>query len=144
LGFAEVYDYVVGKVDWLAHSLPVERDAPAPPTAADFMRDDVVRCGLDDRVGEVRERIAPSPYGFAVATTSDGVVLGRVRGSVLDCDPILRVEEVMEPGPSTTRPDRPVDSLIARLDKQDLRFAIVTTPEGRLLGVVRRSDLEPG
>jgi hypothetical protein len=24
LGFAEVYDYVAGKVDWLARNLPVE------------------------------------------------------------------------------------------------------------------------
>lgn len=142
MGFAEVYDYVVGKVDWLAHNLPVERDAPAPPSAADFLRDDVVTCGLDDRVGDVKERIASSPYGFAVATNPGGVVLGRVRGSVLDCDPLLRVEEVMEPGPSTVRPDKPVDELIARLAKQELRFAIVTTPEGRLLGVVRRDEVE--
>ena len=52
---------------------------------------------------------------------------------MLDCDPALRIEEVMEPGPSTVRPDKPVDELIERLDRQQLRFAIVTTPEGRLL-----------
>ena len=139
-----MYDYVLGKVDWLAHNLPVDRERPAPPTAADFMRDGVVTCGLDERVGEVKEKIASSPFGFAVATTPAGVVLGRVRGSVLDCDPALRIEEVMEPGPSTVRPDRPVDQLLERLARQELRFAIVTTPEGRLLGVVRRDEVERG
>lgn len=139
-----MYDYVLGKVDWLAHNLPVDRDGPAPRTAADFMHDGVVTCGLDESVGEVKEKISSSPFGFAVATTPAGVVLGRVRGSVLDCDPALRIEEVMEPGPSTVRPDRPVDQLIERLARQELRFAIVTTPEGRLLGVVRRDEVERG
>jgi CBS domain-containing protein len=40
------------------------------------------------------------------------------------------------------RPDTPADSLARRLAERDLRFAIVTDPEGRLLGVVRRADLE--
>ena len=59
------------------------------------MHDGVVTCGLDESVGEVREKIASSPYGFGVATTSAGIVLGRVRGSVLDCDPALRIDEVI-------------------------------------------------
>jgi hypothetical protein len=37
-----------------------------------------------------------------------------------------------------------VDQLIERLARQELRFAIVTTPEGRLLGVVRRDEVERG
>jgi CBS domain-containing protein len=142
LGFTEVYDYVPGKADWLAHNLPIEGEHADAPTPGRLARDDVVTCRLDDRVGEVRKRIADSEYGFALVTTPGGVVLGRIRGSMLDCDPDLPAEEVMEAGPSTVRPDTPADSLAKRLAERDLRLAIVTDPEGRLIGVARRRDLE--
>lgn len=142
LGFGEVYDYVPGKVDWLAHNLPVEGEQADAPTAGRFARKDVVTCRLDDRVGDVRERIIASPYGFALVTSAGGVLLGRLRGSLLECDPQLRAEEVMEAGPSTVRPDTPAPALARRLGERELRWAIVTDPEGRLIGVVSRQDLE--
>jgi hypothetical protein len=47
----------------------------------------------------------------------------------------------MEPGPSTTRPHtRPTD-IANQLPRSGANTAILTTPEGELLGVVRRSDL---
>jgi CBS domain-containing protein len=61
---------------------------------------------------------------------------------MLECDPNLPAEEVMEPGPSTVRPDRQAAGVAERLAKQDLRWAIVTDPEGRLLGAAARQDLE--
>ena len=48
----------------------------------------------------------------------------------------------MEPGPSTVRADTPARDLAERFSHRDLNTAIVSTPEGRLLGVVRRDDLE--
>jgi CBS domain-containing protein len=142
LGFTEVYDYVPGKADWLAHNLPLEGEQADASTAGRLARDDVVTCRLDDRVGEVGERIAGSGYGFALVTTSGGVVLGRLRGSALDCDPHSRAEDVMEAGPSTVRPDTPAASLAKRLVERDLRWAVVTNPDGQLIGVVGREDLE--
>jgi CBS domain-containing protein len=133
---------VPGYVDWLAHNLPIEGEHAGLVTAGRVARGDVVTCRLEDRVGDVREEIAASPYGFAMVTTSGGVLLGRLRGSVLDCDPELRAEDVMEAGPSTVRPDTAADKLASRLAERDLRFAIVTTPDGRLLGVACRPDLE--
>ena len=131
-----------GKVDWLAHNLSVEGEQGDLPTAGRLARDDVVTCRLDDRVGEVRERIAATGYGFALVTTAGGVLLGRLRGSTLDCDPGLRAEQVMEAGPSTVRPDTHAAELAKRLAGRDLRWAIVTNPEGRLLGVASREALE--
>ncbi len=142
LGFTDVYDYAAGKVDWLAHNLPVEGDHAEPPTAGRVARDDVVRCALADRVGEVRERIAASPYGFAVVLAPGDVLLGRLRGSALDCDPALPAEEVMEAGPSTVRPHTSAADLAKRLAERNLRWAIVTDPEGRLIGIAGRADLE--
>jgi CBS domain-containing protein len=142
LGFTKVYDYVPGKVDWLAHNLPVEGEQAGLATAGRLARDNVVTCRLEEPVGKVRERILASGYRFGLVTTAGGLVLGRLRRSALNCDPALRAEEVMERGPSTVRPDTAAGDLAKRLADREVRFAIVTDPEGRLLGVVRRDDLE--
>jgi CBS domain-containing protein len=107
-----------------------------------MLRGDVVTCALDEPVGEVKKRIADSRYGFALVTAAESVLLGRLRRSALDCDPDLRVEEVMEAGPSTSRPDTPARELASRLAERELRYAVITTPEGRLLGLACREDLE--
>ena len=44
----------------------------------------------------------------------------------------------MEPGPSTVRAHVPLAPLLERLRERDLRTAVVATPEGRLIGDVRR------
>jgi CBS-domain-containing membrane protein len=48
----------------------------------------------------------------------------------------------MEAGPSTVRADRPLAELAERLGSRGLHTAVVTGPDGRLLGVVRRADME--
>ena len=136
-----MYDYVPGKEDWLARGLPTEGEKTDVPRVWKIAKDDVVTCSLSDTVGEVRERILASPYGFGFVVSDDGCVLGRMRKSELDCDPMLTAEQVMEPGPSTVRADLSPDELRERLDKRDLRYAVVTTPDGKLIGVVSRSDL---
>jgi len=143
LGFTEVYDYVPGKVDWRAHGLPVEGEFADVPTAGGLARDDIVTCGLADSVGAVREQVGASAYSFALITTDDHILLGRLRGSVVrDAPAEATAEAVMEPGPSTVRADTLARDLAERLAKRDLKTAIVSTPEGRLIGVVWRSDLE--
>jgi len=137
-----VYDYAAGEIDWLAHGLETEGETAGALTAGRLARDDVVTCRLDDRVGEVHERIDASPYGYGLVTSAGGVLLGRLRRSALDGDPAARAEEVMEAGPSTVRPNMAADKLTTRLDARDLKGAIVTTPEGVLVGVIRRRELE--
>jgi CBS domain-containing protein len=91
----------------------------------------------------IREQVERSPYGFALVATEDAVVLGRLRGSVMQDTPDeAAAEAVMEPGPTTVRADTTARELLERLTKRDSRAAIVTTPEGKLIGVVRRSDQE--
>jgi Mg/Co/Ni transporter MgtE len=141
LGFTEVYDYVLGKADWLARNLPVEGDRADTPTAGRVARDDVVTCSLTDQVGELRQRIDRSPYGFALVVSPEAVLLGRLRRNALDADPTARAEDVMEPGPSAVRADVDATTLAERLAERDLRTAIVTNPDGVLIGVVRREDL---
>jgi CBS domain-containing protein len=133
---------VPGKVDWLANGLKVEGEAPDPPTAGRVMRDDVVRCSPTDRAAAALESIEHSPYPFALVTTAGGTVLGRVRASKLDPRAEEPVWDVAEPGPKTFRPHRSAENVARQLAEKDLRWAIVTTPEGRLLGIASREDLE--
>lgn len=142
LGFADVYDYVPGKVDWLAHNLPAEGEQADVPTAGRLARTDAVTCALEERADVVRGRIEGSPYGFALVTSPGGVVLGRLRASVLVDVADGTAEELMEPGPSTVRPDTPAAALAKRLADRDLKTAIVTNPDGVLIGIVLRDDLE--
>jgi len=137
-----VYDYVPGKVDWLAHNLEVEGERANAPTLGRVMRDDVVRCAPTDPATAVLESIEGSPYPFAVMTSADGTVLGRVPASALEPPSETPVWDVAEPGPKTFRPHHSVETVARQLAEKSLRWAIVTTPEGRLLGVASRADLE--
>jgi Mg/Co/Ni transporter MgtE len=142
LGFTEVYDYVTGKADWLARGLPTEGAEPRPPRVADLLRQDVATADLHERVGDVLPRVRASPYGFALVTGRGGVLLGRLRRAALEGDPAVTAEQVMEPGPSTIRPDTEPDALARRLRERDLTTAVVTDPDGMLLGIVRLVDLD--
>jgi rhodanese-related sulfurtransferase len=143
IGF-EVYDYALSKVDWMAHGLPMEGTAADRPTALSFARDDVATCALDESVQTVRRLIDASPHGFALVL-ADRVVLGRVRRShVEEATQATRARDVMEPGPSTTRAHTDPAEVAQALRRSGAKTAILTTPEGELLGVVRRDDLPTG
>ncbi len=85
--------------------------------------------------------VEASPYGFALVVADGGVLLGRLRRAALEGDPDRRAEEVMEPGPSTVRLDTALDALAERLDRLGLKTVVVSTPDGALVGVVRREEL---
>ena len=138
LRFDHVYDYVAGKADWLARGLPTEGEYAAARVGP-LARDDVATCEIGAPVREARAAIERSPHGFGLVVAGDGTLLGRLRRSALG--PALTVADAMDPGPSTVRPNTTVESLRERLDARRLRTAIVTTPEGRLLGVVTRDAL---
>lgn len=132
LGFARVHDYAAGKVDWLAHALPVEGANATNPTAGSLARHDAAVLALEDSAGEARRAIADSPYGFALVLGPDRVLLGRVRRSALESlderDPI---EPVLEPGPSTIRPHLTVEELRRRLERSDVRTFRLPARTGR-------------
>jgi Mg/Co/Ni transporter MgtE len=142
LGFTHVYDYAAGKVEWLAHALPVEGSEADQPTAGSLARQDDAICPLDSTAGEALAAIAYSPHGFGLVRGPDSVLLGRVRKSALqrmpDDDPI---EPVMEPGPSTIRPHETLGELRDRLRSSSVQILVVTRPDGSLIGVVRGHDV---
>ncbi len=131
-----------GKVDWLAHALPVEGDRPDAPIAGRAMRADAVLCRPQDRIADVYKALERSPYPFALVTSDDRTVLGRAPASALDPASERAVFDVAEPGPKTFRPHAAADKVAGFLADKGFRWAIVTTPEGRFLGVASREDLE--
>ena len=141
LGFRAVYDYVPGKSDWLARGLPTEGTQAATRRAHDLARADVVRAVLTDPVEVVAEHLADSAYPFALVVSEQGTLLGRLPRSIIERSAGKEAGEVMEAGPSTVRADTDAAKLLERLRAQNLRFGLVTTPEGKLVGVVRRDDL---
>jgi rhodanese-related sulfurtransferase len=140
LGF-DAYDYALSKVDWMAHGLPMEGTGAGRPTAGSFLRDDVAICTLETPAEEIKQRIDSSPYGYALVL-AERVVLGRVRRSRLqDAAVNARAAQLMEPGPSTSRPHIAPGEIAAQLKRAGTSSTILTTPEGELLGIVRASDL---
>jgi CBS domain-containing protein len=134
---------VNGKAEWFGYGLQGEGNREDERRVGSFAHDDAAVCELEEPVGEVRERVERSPYGFGLVVSPGGVLLGRLRKAALEGDPSAPAGDVMEAGPSTERPDSDPAELASKLREKDLRTALVTTPDGRLVGVVRASDL-PG
>ncbi len=143
LGFEDVYDYEAGKQDWAAAGLPMEGTGAASAQAGDVAHSDVPTCGLEEPLGQVRERTRASAWDVCVVINPERVVLGLLRAEQLatpgDDDP---VERVMRPGPSTFRPNVDIREMAHYMAEHDLPSAPVTTSDGRLVGMLRREDAE--
>jgi Mg/Co/Ni transporter MgtE len=143
LGFDEIYDYVAGKADWGAAGLPLEGHAAGAPTAGRAADTDVPTCTLDDALQVVRARVRATDWRQCVVINEHWIVLGRLGREAIESDDPRTVEEAMTEGPSTIRPDTPLDKLLERLERQQLQTALVTTSEGVLIGVVPRDRHRP-
>ena len=142
LGFTQVFDYVAGKTDWLASGLPLEGKLADHPRAGSAVQRDVPTCRLTERIADVRDRVQASGHNICVVTNDEGVVLGRLGPRALDADPQASAEAVMESGPTTTRPDDPLEAITERLQVARVTSILVTTPDGRLMGILYRKDAE--
>jgi Predicted transcriptional regulator containing CBS domains len=141
LGFGEVYDYVDGKVDWMAAGLPTEGTNALLPRAGDTARKDVPTCGLSDRLGDVRERVAAQGWDSVVVVNEERVVLGLLRSKELANDPNQLIELAMRPGPSTYRPFVSLHEMAHVMTEHKLVNAPITTSDGRLVGLLLQVDV---
>ncbi len=152
LGFTHVYDYVTGLADWTANGLPSEgttvgvfREGVACRgllRARDALRSDTPTCGLEERVGDVAERVKSAGQRQCIVTSEDGIVLGRLRDRALKGNPDATVESVMESGPTTIRPDISLEEITEQMRAKGAGSVVVTTSTGHLLGVLYREDAE--
>ncbi|HLN67730.1 MAG TPA: CBS domain-containing protein [Streptosporangiaceae bacterium] len=136
-----MYDYRVGKQDWMGAGLPTEGANTERPRLADVVRRDVPTCSLGERLGDVRNRVTAAGWDACVVVSQDRVVLGLLRARELQADADLLVERAMRPGPSTYRPFVSVAEMRRTMIDRNLESSPVTTSDGKLVGLVRRQDL---
>jgi CBS domain-containing protein len=142
LGFTQVYDYATGEADWFASGLPREGRDASILRGGDIARSDVPTCNLTDYVGDVRRLLQGTDRDICLVVNKERVVLGRVRAKALEAEPGTPVEQVMEAGPTTVRPDARLADVVERLRAKDTRSIVVTTSDGRLVGLLKRVDAE--
>jgi CBS domain-containing protein len=93
-------------------------------------------------VGEVRDRVQADGWDLCVVVNDEDVVLGLLREKELGADPAFTAEQVMRSGPATYRPDTPASDAAERLKKRGVKGVLVTLPDGRLVGWLRREDAD--
>ena len=142
LGFEKVYDYVPGKADWFASGLPKEGRLASLPTIGDAARRDVPTCAPAEKVESAWDRVRAAGWDAYVVVNKERVVLGLLREKELSSDAWASVERVMRSGPTTFRPDVPVGKMAKRMRERGARTVLVTTSDGRLVGLLYRDDAE--
>jgi CBS domain-containing protein len=142
LGFEKVYDYVPGKADWFASGLLKEGRLAAVPTIGDAARRDVPTCAPAEKVSAARDRVRAAGWDACVVVNKERIVLGLLREKELSSDPEATVERVMRSGPAAFRPDVPVGKMAERMRERGARTVLVTTSDGRLVGLLYRDDAE--
>src|SRR5207253_345240 len=126
-----VFRYVAGKADWFANDLPREGTRAHVRRSGQAARHDVPACRPGDRVGAVWQRITAAGWDVCVVTNEGGIVLGLLENPDVT-DSNEAVEEIMQPGPTTLRPDLALDDVRQYFDARGLKRVLVTTPDGRL------------
>ena len=79
-------------------------------------------------------------WDLCVVVNRENVVLGRILRHGAGDDPDAPAGDVMEVGPTTTRPSMRLEKIAERLSGARIDHVLVTDPEGRLLGVVYHAD----
>lgn len=112
------------------------------PKAGDVARRDVPACHLSDRVGEVYERCLALGWKVCLVVNEQNIVLGRLRREAWGADPDTPVQDVMENGPTTFRPDNFLEPLTKRMREKKVGSVIITNSDGALIGILYRKDAE--
>ena len=123
-----MYDYVDGKVDWMAFGLPVEGDD------GPFLGEGVATvptCDVAGNVTDARQLLDRSGDDAVVLVSPGGLAVGEVDRAALEgqADDVALLD-VLHPVPSTVRPSVTVSSVAEAGGGAPL----VTTSDGRLLG----------
>ena len=142
IGVEQVYDYSAGKADWGSFGLPLDGDADSSTRVGAHLRTDVPTCRLEDRLPELCRRLDESGWETCFVVNNEGVVLGRIGRAAIRGRQDLSAEEAMTPGPRTIRPSARLDAVAERMQRQSLTTLPVTTPDGRLVGLITRGDAE--
>jgi len=141
LGFAQVFDYADGKLDWMAAGLPTEGTNAMKPRAGDLARKDTPTCRLNDYLAEVRDRVRGLGWDAVVVVNEERIVLGLLRSKELDSQGDQLIEQVMRPGPSTFRPFVSAEEMADFMAEHRVESSPITTSDGKLVGLLLQKDM---
>lgn len=141
LGFAPVYDYTLGKVDWIAAGLPTIRAGQPSRRVLDAVRRDVPTCAPDTRAGPALHQARAQGWDRCVVVAGQGtVVVGILRADRISATEQAPAAEVMQSGPTTVRAHEDLAATRQRMNQRHVTQLLVTTPDGTLIGIVEAAD----
>jgi CBS domain-containing protein len=140
LGFAPVYDYTLGKVDWIAAGLPTVRAGQPGRRVVDAVRRDVPTCAPGTPAGLALQRARARGWDRCVVVAGQSTVVGIPRADRISATEQAPAAEVMQPGPTTVRAHEDLAATRQRMNQRHVARLLVTTPDGRLIGVVEAAD----
>jgi Mg/Co/Ni transporter MgtE len=132
----QVSRYFGGKTDWLAAGLPSEGKLASEPRIGAIAHREVSTCQLGQRIGELQVT-----NDLCVVVNDERIVLGDLRGKALHGDPRARVDDVMNPEPTSYRPNVSLHQMAHSFLESDARRVLVTDGDGRLIGWLAREDV---
>ena len=141
LGFRDVYDYAGSKTAWLAEGLPVEGEV-APEDRAGARATRPPTCPPDATIGDVTDALTADATTVVVVVDDEDVVVGALHPRAAGLPATTPVLDAADPGPATVRPSITRFELAQSMDDDGQHHVIVSTSHGRLLGVVRRAELD--
>jgi predicted transcriptional regulator len=95
-----------------------------------------------DTVGAAAEKTREAGQDQCIVVNGSQIVLGRLRSAALKGNPDAKVGDVMELGPTTSRPDAEVAPILERMLARNVDRILVATSGGRLIGTMWRDDAE--
>ena len=134
-GFKRVYDYMPGKADWLAFNLPHRGWAHL---AGDVLTRDLPTASAHDRLGDVRSALHNSNIGLVVVLNHQGIVMGILPATAADQNDATPIEAIMDEGPTAIRPSEEVEPLVEGMRNAGVDGVLVTSSDGKLLGLFER------
>lgn len=139
-GLENICVYIAGKQDWLAFDLPFEGSLTETRRASSSVIRNVPVCGPLEKIAEVRPRAEQAGWRQCVVINENRVVLGLLGKEAWAAGDDLPVEEAMHPAPLTFRPHLPWESVMEKMHAQKTDVALVTKPDGRLIGLLKQSE----
>jgi Mg/Co/Ni transporter MgtE len=104
---------------------------------------DVPVCELTETIAAVQKKVRGGTWESCVVVNTERIVLGVLQKNVWEeAGTDMPVEQLMEPGPSTFRPHLTRTEMTTYMEKKKMQTALVTTPDGKLLGLLRLQDLQ--
>ena len=142
LGFKAVYDYVDGKKDWFDAGLPLEGEIEQKIFLGHRTQREVPTARMAERVGEVAQRARAVGWNQAAVVNDAGILLGWLGPEALAAKTESTSEDAMLEGPITFRPNNPLDTTSQWMQQHEVDSVLVTGPDGTLIGIARREDVE--